>query len=139
VLFAIWAADLIAMHFIGPIRDPQERAIAIAGQSEIVSNAGQPNAGSPVDHPTGHIRGGDQSSRCGERRLVADRIHHGRGAHRESRVRSIRMRDSTVRSSVTRLASGRLLADLLAALTRCGLQTMCESGGMADAILIERL
>jgi hypothetical protein len=52
------------------------------------------------------------------------------------------MRDSTIRSSVTRLASGRLLANLLAALDSggpCVLQTMCESGGMADAILIERL
>jgi hypothetical protein len=53
-----------------------------AGQSEIVSNAGQPNAwiaSRPPNRP------------CSGR--------HVRGAHRESRVRSIRMRDSTIRSS----------------------------------------
>ena len=117
VLFAIQAVDLIAMHFIGPIGDPQERAIAKPpGSPKSLVTPASRTPGSPVDHPTGHIRGGDQSSRCRERRLVADRIHHVRGAHRESRVRSIRMRDSTIRSSVTRLASGRLLANLLAAL-----------------------
>jgi acetyl-CoA acyltransferase len=40
-------------------------------------------------------------------------------------------------------SGGRLLANLLAALElnggRFGLQTMCESGGMANATLIERL
>ena len=40
-------------------------------------------------------------------------------------------------------SGGRLLANLLAALEetggRYGLQTMCESGGMANATLIERL
>jgi acetyl-CoA acetyltransferase len=40
-------------------------------------------------------------------------------------------------------SGGRLLASLLAALEetggRYGLQTMCESGGMANATLIERL
>ena len=40
-------------------------------------------------------------------------------------------------------SGGRLLANLLAALEesggRVGLQTMCESGGMANATLIERL
>ncbi len=40
-------------------------------------------------------------------------------------------------------SGGRLLANLLARLEatggRYGLQTMCESGGMANATLIERL
>ncbi len=40
-------------------------------------------------------------------------------------------------------SGGCLLGNLLAALEdaggRCGLQTMCESGGMANATLIERL
>jgi acetyl-CoA acyltransferase len=40
-------------------------------------------------------------------------------------------------------SGGRLLGNLLAALEekkgRYGLQTMCESGGMANATLIERL
>jgi acetyl-CoA acetyltransferase len=41
------------------------------------------------------------------------------------------------------LSGGRLLANLIATLEesggRFGLQTMCESGGMANATLIERL